>query len=137
MDIIGSIIHLIVVGLIGGLFVWLAGKALGAPKATYWHGILTVICAIILSDIINYFVGGRNVCGSLGCVQLTTILELIVILLLIKHFFAVGWLKSIVIAVLAIVIMIIVILVLALLGIAFAVGLTKGLIPGVPGIPGI
>ena len=42
-DLTGLIIHLIIAGIIGGIFVWLAGKALGAPKATYWHGILIVI----------------------------------------------------------------------------------------------
>ena len=46
-DIIGFLIDLVVLGIILGIFVWLAGKALGAPKATYYHGILTVISAII------------------------------------------------------------------------------------------
>jgi hypothetical protein len=126
VDIIGTIIHLIIAGIIGGIFIWLAGKALGAPKATYWHGILTVISAIILSDIISYFL------GSMGWLSL--IVELIVILLLIKHFFGVGWLKAIVIAVLAVVILVIVILVLAFLGLAFAATALKGLLPGIPGV---
>jgi hypothetical protein len=118
----GLIIHLIIAGIIGGIFVWLAGKALGARKATYWHGILIVILAIIVSDIIGYFL------SSLGWIK--TIIEIIVILLLIKHFFAVGWLKAIVIAILAVVIAIIVTFVLALLGLAFAAAALKGLIPG-------
>ena len=108
VDIIGTIIHLIVAGIIGGIFVWLAAKALHAPRATYWHGILTVVLAIILTDILGYFLSGLG--------WLWTIIEIIVILLLIKHFFGVGWIKAIVIAVLAVVILIIVIFVLALLG---------------------
>jgi hypothetical protein len=120
--IIGLIIQLVIAGIIGGIFVWLAGKALGAPKATYWHGILIVISAIIISDIIGYFLSG------LGWIK--TIIEIIVILLLIKHFFAVGWLRAIVIAILAVVIAIIVTFVLALLGLAFAATALKGLIPG-------
>lgn len=120
--IIGLIIQLIIAGIIGGIFVWLAGKALGAPKATYWHGILIVVSAIILSDIIGYFLSG------LGWIR--TIIEIIVILLLIKHFFAVGWLKAIVIAILAVIIAIIVTFVLALVGLAFAATALKGLIPG-------
>jgi hypothetical protein len=124
-DIIGTIIHLIVSGIIGGIFVWLAGKALGAPKATYWHGILIVISAIILTDVIGYFLGST---GWLGI-----ILQLFIILLLIKHFFSVGWLKAIVIAVLAVVILAIVIIVLAYLGIAFAAGVLKGMMPRIPG----
>jgi hypothetical protein len=118
----GLIIQLVIAGIIGGIFVWLAGKALGAPKATYWHGILIVISAIIISDIIGYFLSG------LGWIK--TIIEIIVILLLIKHFFAVGWLRAIVIAILAVVIAIIVTFVLALLGLAFAATALKGLIPG-------
>ena len=120
--IVGLIIQLIIAGIIGGIFVWLAGKALGAPKATYWHGILIVVSAIIVSDIIGYFLSG------LGWIK--TIIEIIVILLLIKHFFGVGWLKAIVIAILAVVIAIIVTFVLALLGLAFAATALKGLIPG-------
>ena len=121
MDILGFLIHLVVVGVILGLFVWLAAKALGAPKATYYHGILTVISAVILSDIITYLIPG----------WFGTIVELVVILLLIKHFFGVGWLKAIVIAVLAIIIAIIITAVLALIGLAFLGSSLKGLIPGV------
>jgi hypothetical protein len=124
VDIIGTIIHLVVAGVIGGIFVWLAAKALGAPKATYYHGILTVISAILLSDIINYFIGGLG--------WITSIIEIVVILLLIKHFFAVGWVKAVIIAVLAVVILVVVIFVLALLGIAFAAGALKGMFPGLP-----
>ena len=124
VDIIGTLIHLIVAGIIGGIFVWLAAKALNAPKATYWHGILTVVSAIIITDILGYFIGGLG--------WLWSIIEIIIILLLIKHFFGVGWLKAIVIAVLAFVILIIVVFVLALLGIAFAAAALKGLVPGIP-----
>jgi hypothetical protein len=125
-DYVGLIINLVVAGLIGGIFVWLAGKALGAPKATYWHGILTVICAILVSDIFRY------IFGSLGWIE--EIIELIVILLLIKHFFGVGWIKAVVIAILAIVILVIVIFVLALLGIVFAAATLRSLFPGLPGM---
>lgn len=124
VDIVGLIIDLVVAGIIGGIFVWLAAKALKAPRATYWHGILTVISAIIVTDIIRYLL------GSLGIIA--EIIEVVVILLLIKHFFGVGWLKAIVIAILAWIILIVVIFVLALLGIAFASIALKGMFPGLP-----
>lgn len=127
VDIVGLIVDLVVAGIIGGIFVWLAAKALRAPKATYWHGILTVISAIIVTDIIRYLL------GSLGIIA--EIIEIVVILLLIKHFFGVGWLKAIVIAVLAWVILIVVIFVLALIGIAFASGTLQGMFPGLPTTP--
>jgi len=120
---VGLIVHLIIAGIIGGIFVWLAGKALGAPRATYYHGILIVVTAIILTDIIGYFLSGLG--------WITTIIEIIIILLLIKHFFAVGWVKAIVIAILAVVIAIIVAFVLALIGLGFAATALKGLLPGV------
>ena len=127
VDIVGLIVDLVIAGIIGGIFVWLAAKALKAPRATYWHGILTVISAIILTDIIRYLL------GSLGIIA--EIIEIIVILLLIKHFFGVGWLKAIVIAILAWVILIVVIFVLGLLGIAFASGVLSGMFPGLPTAP--
>jgi hypothetical protein len=121
-DLLGLVVQLVVAGIIGGIFVWLAGKALGAPRATYWHGILTVISAMIITDIISYFLSGLG--------WLTTIIEIIIILLLIKHFFGVGWLKAIVIAILAAVIAIIVTVILAAIGLAFAAAALRGLLPG-------
>ena len=120
VDVLGLIIHLVVAGIIGGIFVWLAAKALGAPRATYWHGILTVISAIIVTDILGYFLSGLG--------WLWTIIEIIIILLLIKHFFGVGWIKAVVIAILAVVILIVVLFVLALLG--FTV--LQGFFPSLP-----
>lgn len=120
MDIIGTIIHLVIAGIIGGIFVWLAAKALSAPRATYWHGILTVVTAIILTDIIGYFLHGLG--------WITTIIEIVIILLLIKHFFGVGWIKAVVIAILAVIILIIVVFVLALIGIT----VLGGMFPGLP-----
>ena len=118
--IIGTIIHLVIAGIVGGIFVWLAAKALSAPRATYWHGILTVVSAIIITDILGYFL------SSLG--WLWTIIEIVIILLLIKHFFGVGWIKAVVIAILAVVILIIVLFVLAAIGIT----VLSGMFPGVP-----
>jgi hypothetical protein len=110
-DLLGLLVQLIIAGIVGGIFVWLAGRALGAPAATYWHGILIVISAILITDILGYFLGGLG--------WLWTIIEIIIILLLIKHFFAVGWLKAIVIAILAVVIAIIVGIILAAIGLGF------------------
>ena len=121
MDIIGYLIHLVVLGIILGIFVWLAGKALGAPKATYYHGILTVISAVILGDIIGYFISGWA----------AILVEVVVVLLLIRHFFGVGWVKAIIIAILAVIIAIIITAILALVGITFLSGTLKGLIPGI------
>ncbi len=123
VDIVGTIIQLVIAGIIGGIFVWLAGKALGAPRATYWHGILIVISAIIITDILGFFLSGLG--------WLWTIIEIIIILLMIKHFFGVGWVRAIVIAVLAVIIAIIVTAILAFLGFAFAAGAMKSIFPGI------
>ena len=119
--IVGYVIELIVLGIILGIFVWLAGKALGAPKATYYHGILTVVSAVILRDIISYFLSG----------WIAKIAELLVVLLLIRHFFGVGWLRAIVIAILAVIIGIIITIILSLIGFAFLASSLRGLIPGI------
>ncbi|MGA2784775.1 MAG: hypothetical protein ABSF09_08775 [Candidatus Bathyarchaeia archaeon] len=125
-DIIGFLIHLVIEGVILGIFVWLAAKVLGAPKATYYHGILTVISAIILSDIIGYVVPWHTI---------ALIVEVLVILLLIKHFFGVGWLRAVIIAVLAVIIGIIITTILAMIltmiGLASAAAALKGLAPGI------
>ena len=121
LNLIGFLIDLVVLGVILGIFVWLAGKALGAPKATYYHGILIVVSAIILRDIIGYFISG----------WVARIVELVVVLLLIRHFFSVGWLKAVVIAILAVVIGIIITAVLAMIGFAFAASTIKGLTSGI------
>ena len=120
-SLIGFLIELVVLGLILGIFVWLAGKALGAPRATYYHGILIVVSAIILRHIIGYFMSG----------WVARIVELVVDLLLIRHFFSVGWVKAIVIAVLAVIIGIIITAVLAMIGLAFAASTIKGLMSGI------
>ena len=120
LDILGFLIHLVVLGIVLGIFVWLAAKALGAPKATYYHGILTVISAVILGDIIGYLLSG----------WLAILVELVVVLLLIRHFFGVGWVKAIIIAVLAVIIAVIITAILAMIGITFLSGTLKGLVPG-------
>ena len=122
LNIVGFLIELVVLGIILGIFVWLAGKALGAPKATYYHGILIVVSAIILKDIISYFLSGL----------IASIVEFVAVLLLIKHFFGVGWLRALVIAVLAVVIGIIIMFILiAILGLTVGTSLFRGLIPGI------
>jgi len=50
--------------------------------------------------------------------------------LLIKHFFGVGWIKAVVIAVLAVIIAIVIALILGLLGFAFYGSMLKGMMPG-------
>jgi hypothetical protein len=87
---------------------------------------LTVISAIILSDIIGYVVPWHTI---------ALIVEVLVILLLIKHFFGVGWLRAVIIAVLAVIIGIIITTILAMIltmiGLASAAAALKGLAPGI------
>ena len=54
-----------------------------------------------------------------------------VVLLLTKHFFGVGWIKAIVIAVLAVIIAIVITAVQVLLGISLLESTFKGVIPGI------
>jgi hypothetical protein len=90
------LVELWVPGVILGILVWLAGRALGAPRATYYHGIMIVTSAIILTDIISYFL-------DLWGIWARTI-ELVIVVLLIRHIFSIGWGKTVVIGILVIMI---------------------------------
>ena len=118
VDVIGTLIRLVIVGTIGGIFVWLAAKALKAPRASYWHGILAVVFTILITDILRYLIGGF---GWLWAI------EFMMLLLLIKCFFGVGWLKAILIAILAAVWLITMIYMLSLMGIVL-----NGFFPAIP-----
>lgn len=56
---------------------------------------------------------------------------MVVVLLLIKHFFGVGWIKAVIIAILAVIIALVITAVLALLGFTFLGSEFKGLTPGI------
>ena len=87
---------------------WLSGRALvGKDKAKFTDAVWIVVLGVILGAIVNFFISGL----------IAAVIMFIVWLALIKHFFDCGWLKALIIAVLAVIIFIIIVAILAIIGI--------------------
>ncbi len=88
---------------------WLAGRALaGKENAGFIDAIWIVILGTLIGGIFSYF-------EIIGLIAL--IIQLIVWLGLVKHFFDTDWIKAFVISVLAIIILVVVGFILGLVGI--------------------
>jgi len=101
---------------VNSLVVWFAGKSMvGSDKAKFSDAIWIVILGSVIGGALNALLSG--IAGS--------IVVLLMWLLLIKHFFDCGWLKALVIAILAVIIMVIISFVIGLIaGVAlFTIGL--------------
>lgn len=110
----GIVIQIIVGVIIIAPVLWLVGRALvGRGRASFGHAVWIVVLGVIINVIIGNFVH-----GTLGF-----IVTLIVWVALIKHFFQTGWLRAIVVGVVAIIVLAIVIIILAALGLAAFVGM--------------
>ena len=105
-----AIIHIIINTIIIGPVLWLAGRALvGKQKAKFTDGLWIAALGTIIGEILGFFfVPGIIV----------SIVMVIIWLALIKRFFDCGWLKALLVAVVAIVIFIVIAFILALLGFA-------------------
>jgi hypothetical protein len=107
-DLVGIVIQIIVGIILVAPVLWLVGRALvGGQKAKFTDAIWIVALGIILGAVIGALLGG--LLGGLA--------SLIVWLGLIKHFFDCGWLKALLIAIVAVVVFFIIAFVLAVLGI--------------------
>ena len=105
-----AVIHIIINTIIIGPVLWLAGRALvGKQKAKFTDGLWIAALGTVIGEILSYFfVPGIIV----------TVVMVIVWLGLIKRFFDCGWLKALLIAIVAIIIFIIIAAVLVILGFA-------------------
>jgi hypothetical protein len=103
------IISLIVRIVILAPVLWLSGKILvGGDKAKFTDAIWIVVLGTVIAGIIEYFFIG----------WISTIIVLLVWLGLVKHFFDCGWLKALVISIIAILIFIAIAVLLGLVGFA-------------------
>jgi hypothetical protein len=94
---------------------WLAGRALvGKEKAKFVDAIWIVILGTLIGGIFSYF-------EIIGIIAL--IIQLIVWLALVKHFFDTDWIKAFVVAILAVIILIVVGFILGLIGIGIGLAL--------------
>ncbi len=107
-EIIYMLVSILISVVVNSLVVWFAGKSMvGENKAKF-------------SDAVWIVVLGSVIGGALNALQLGLIGSIIVLLMwlyLIKHFFDCGWLKALVISIIAVIIMVIV---------SFLIGLIAG-----------
>ena len=94
-------------------FLWIAGRLLvGKEKAKGTDALWIVVLGVLISDAFHYFFGSSIV---------ASIILVIILLGLVKHFFDTGWLKALAIAILAAILFIIIAIIVAVIfGLALA-----------------
>ncbi len=103
------IIHLIVNIVVLAPVLWISGRLLvGKEKAKFTDAIWIVVLGTLVGAVFGYFFAG----------WVALIIELVLWLLIVKHFFDCGWLKALAISIIAVIIVAIIILILAAIGIA-------------------
>jgi len=107
MDLIAILIQIIVGVIIVAPVLWLSGRALvGKDKAKFTDAIWIVVLGTVIGAIV----------GALVNQLIAALIIFIIWLALIKHFFDCGWLKALLIAIIAVIIFVIIVVVLFLLG---------------------
>ena len=87
---------------------WLAGRALvGAKKAKFLDAVWIIVLGTLVGGIFSYF----EISGIIAL-----IIQLVIWLGLVKHFFDTGWLKAFAISILAVIILIVIAFILGLVG---------------------
>jgi hypothetical protein len=111
-DLTVLVIHIIVNIIILAPVLWLSGRLLvGKDKAKLTDAIWIVVLGTVVGAIFGYFFSG----------WVALIIELVLWLLIVKHFFDCGWLKALAISIITVIIFVIIVAILALIGIALFV----------------
>ncbi len=114
MDFVGIIIQIVIGTAILSPALWISGRLIaGKSKAKFTDALWIVFLGIIINTVVSAFIGNL----------IATIILLIVWLALIKHFFDCGWIKALVIAVVAVIIFAIVIAILAIILAIIGIGI--------------
>jgi hypothetical protein len=105
---IGLIVNIIVSIVVLAPSLWISGRILvGGQKAKVTDAIWIVVLGSVISSIFGFFFEGI----------IASLIMLVIILALVKHFFDCGWLKALAISIIAAVIFVAIAFVLALIGI--------------------
>ena len=103
--VIGIIIRVIVLSPV----LWISGRLLvGKEKAKFTDALWIVILGTLIGEVF----------GALFTGTIASIIVLVIWLALVKHFFDCGWLKALVIAIVAIIIFALIAIILGLIGFA-------------------
>jgi hypothetical protein len=109
VDLETLIVHIIVNTIILSPALWLSGRLLvGKEKAKFTDAVFTIIIGTVVGAFFGAFFSGF----------IAAIAQLILWLLIVKHFFDCGWLKALAISILAIIIFAVILIVLGLIGFA-------------------
>ena len=100
------IISVVITVIINSLFVWVAGRLLvGGQKARFTDALWIVILNAVVIYVVGIFVSGL----------IGAIITFVLYLLLIKHFFDCGWIKALIIDIIAVILQIVVAFIIALI----------------------
>ncbi|MDR2204294.1 MAG: hypothetical protein LBE76_08415 [Nitrososphaerota archaeon] len=114
MDLLDLAIQIIVNVVILAPILWFSGRMLvGAQKAKFTDALWIVALGSIVGAIFGYFDF-----GFIGAIVM-----LLIFLALVKHFFDCGWLKALLISIVAVIIFVILVAVLAVIGVGLGLGL--------------
>jgi hypothetical protein len=103
------VIHIIVNIIILAPVLWISGRLLvGKDKAKFTDAIWIVVVGTIVGAVFGYFFSGL----------IAAIIQLILWLLIVKHFFDCGWLKALAISIIAVIIFAVIVAILAVIGFA-------------------
>jgi hypothetical protein len=116
VDLMSLVIQIVVAAVILAPVLWIVGKwFVGKDKAKFTDALWIGVLGVIIGAAVGFLLPGWG--AILG-----TIIMIVVWLFLIKHFFDCGWLKAIVIAIVAGILYLIITLILSL--ILVAIGLS-------------
>jgi hypothetical protein len=102
--IIGIVVNIVLIS----PALWISGRALvGKQKAKFTDALWIVTLGTVIGAVFGYFFEGI----------IASLIMLVIVLALVKHFFDCGWIKAIVISVIAAIIFIIIAVILGLVGI--------------------
>ena len=121
VDLVSLVVHIIIQSIIIAPILWIAGRGLADKEnVKFFDAIWIVVLGNLITYLLVYLLAG--VIPYLGV--LVSVLNLVIWLGLIKHFFKTGWFKALTIAIMAIIVFIILALVLSFLGfgVAFITG---------------
>jgi len=103
------VIHIIINTIILSPVLWLSGRAIvGKDKAKFTDAVWIIILGTVIGTLLGALFSGIIALG----------IQLILWLALVKHFFDCGWLKALVISIIAVIIFAAIAAVLALIGFA-------------------
>ncbi len=108
-DIVSTLISIVVGVIITAPVLWIAGRLLvGASRAKFTDAIIIVVLGVVSGAVISAIFS-----GFIGA-----IVQIVVLLFLIKHFYECSWLKALAVAVVTVVIFAVILIILGVLGFA-------------------